>query len=106
MSHEVVALLRDRQVGRWHGPLATHVAVIVLANGRIHCRGWGLRVDAEAALQRAREREKGLLYAEVHETQPDLGGERLPLHRALPPQWFGSKAAAANVTPGAAGPQP
>ena len=72
--------------------------MIVLANGRVHCRGWGLRVDAEAALQRAREREKGLLYGEVHETQPDLAGERRPLQRVLPPQWF--KAGAERERPG------
>ena len=91
MSHHVVAVYRDRPVGRWHGPFASHVAVIVLANGRVHCRGWGLRVDAEAALERARERESGLLYAEIQETQPDPAGQRRPLQRVLPPQWFGAK---------------
>jgi hypothetical protein len=92
MAHPVVALYRDRPVGRFHGSFASHVAVVVLANGRVHCRGWGTRVDAEAALERARQRESGLLYAEVQETQPDLAGRRGPLQRVFPPQWFGKAA--------------
>ncbi len=83
MPHRVVAMYEGQPVGRFHGPFASHVAVIVLPNGRIQCRGWGLRVDAEAAFERACSVEEDLLYAAVHETQLDDGSGR-PLLRMVP----------------------
>ncbi len=71
MPHRVVATYQGQPVGRFHGPFASHVAVIILANGRAHCRGWGLRIDAHAAVERAVAVDDDLLYAAVHETQAD-----------------------------------
>jgi hypothetical protein len=93
-------------VGRFHGPFATHVAVIVFPDGRVQCRGWGLRVDAEAALERALRTEGGLLHAEVHETEPDVGRTGQRLKHRLPPRWFGVKASEANGEAGRGGPAP
>ncbi len=76
MPHRVVATYQGQPVGRFHGPFASHVAVIVLPNGRVHCRGWGLRVDAEAAVERAVAVDDDLLYAAVHETRPDEDSRR------------------------------
>lgn len=81
---KVVVRWRDRVVGRFHGPYASHVVVVVLRSGRVQCRGWGLRKDAERALERILDRESGLVYARVHETSPDPGDAR-PLVRRVHP---------------------
>lgn len=113
MPHRVVARYQGRLVGRYHGGYTTHVVVLVLANGRIQCRGWGLRVEAEAALERARHVDPRLRYAAVHETEPDADSSQPLVHsvRALssevdatpPPGTGAARTGPARVRPAAGG---